>query len=96
MAKPLKELFAYLPAREFGPAALKTLRARMIELDWSRKTVNKSVTRVRSIFKWGVSEELVPAELLARLASVAEIVSLAGMTSGALDWLLRAQRGGSG
>jgi len=29
-------------------------------------------------------------------ASVAEIVSLAGMTSGALDWLLRAQRGGSG
>lgn len=70
-AKPLKELFAYLPVGEFGPTALKTLRTRMIELRWSRKTVNKSVTRVRSIFKWGVSEELVPAELLARLASVA-------------------------
>jgi integrase len=71
VARPLKELFAYLPAREFGPAALKTLRARMIELDWCRKTVNKSVTRVRSIFKWGVSEELVPVDVLTRLASVA-------------------------
>jgi len=70
VAKPLKNLFAYLPVYEFGPAALKTLRARMIELGWCRKTVNKSVTRVRSIFKWGVSEELVPAEVLARLASV--------------------------
>lgn len=70
VAKPLKELFAYLPVREFGPNALKTLRSRMIELGWCRKTVNKSVTRVRSVFKWGVSEELVPAEVLARLASV--------------------------
>ncbi len=43
----------------------------MVEFGWCRKTVNKSVTRVRSIFKWGVSEELVPADLLARLASVA-------------------------
>ncbi len=70
VGKPLKELFAFLPVREFGPNALKTLRARMVELGWCRKTVNKSVTRVRSIFKWGVSEELVPAEVLARLASV--------------------------
>jgi integrase len=70
VAKPLKELFAYLPAREFGPNALKTLRTRMIELGWCRKTINKSVTRVRLIFRWGVSEELIPAEVLARLASV--------------------------
>ncbi|QJW98538.1 tyrosine-type recombinase/integrase [Frigoriglobus tundricola] len=70
VTKPLKELFAYLPVREFGPNALKTLRAQMVELGWCRKTINKSVTRVRSIFKWGVSEELVPADVLARLASV--------------------------
>lgn len=68
--KPLRELFAYLPACEFGPSALKTLRARMVVLGWCRKTVNKSVTRVRSVFRWGVSEELVPADVLARLASV--------------------------
>ncbi|VTS02807.1 Integrase, catalytic core, phage domain protein OS=Rhodopirellula sallentina SM41 GN=RSSM_06627 PE=4 SV=1 [Gemmata massiliana] len=30
-AKPMKELFAYLAANEFGPSALKTLRARMVE-----------------------------------------------------------------
>jgi integrase len=71
VAKPMKELFSHLPAREFGPNALKTLRARMVELGWCRKTVNAAVTSVRTIFKWGVSEELVPAELLARLASVA-------------------------
>jgi integrase len=70
-AKPLRELFAYLPAREFGPNALKTLRSRMVELEWSRRTVNAAVTSVRSIFRWGVSEELVPVEVLARLESVA-------------------------
>ena len=69
-AKPLKELFSHLPACEFGPNALKTLRARMVELGWCRKTVNAAVTSVRTIFKWGVSEELVPVEVLARLASV--------------------------
>ncbi|MBP3955058.1 site-specific integrase [Gemmata sp. G18] len=71
VAKPMKELFAYLPVGEFGPNALKSLRARTVELGWCRKTVNAAVTSVRTIFKWGVSEELVPAELLARLASVA-------------------------
>ncbi len=69
-AKPLKELFSHLPASEFGPNALKTMRSRMVELGWCRKTVNAAVTSVRTIFKWGVSEELVPVEVLARLASV--------------------------
>ena len=56
---------------EFGPNALKTLRARNDRTsEWCRKTVNAAVTSVRTIFKWGVSEELVPVEVLARLASV--------------------------
>jgi integrase len=70
-AKPLKELFAYLPAHEFGPNALKTLRSHMVELGWCRKTVNAAIGSVRTMFKWGVSEELVPSELFSRLASVA-------------------------
>ena len=69
--QPVRELFAYLPAKEFGPNALKTVRARMVELGWSRKTVNAAVTSVRTVFKWAVSEELVAADVLTRLASVA-------------------------
>ena len=69
-AKPLKELFAHLPVREFGPSALKVLRARMIELGWCRRSVNAGVMAVRSIFKWGTSEELVPPDVLAGLKSV--------------------------
>ena len=29
VVKPVRELFAYLPAKEFGPNALKTVRARL-------------------------------------------------------------------
>ncbi len=69
-AKPLKELFAFTPVSEFGPIALKMLRSRMVELGWCRRSVNAGVMAVRSIFKWGVSEELVPPDVLAGLKSV--------------------------
>ncbi len=71
VAKLLREQFAHYLVGDFGPSALKALRSRMVGQGWCRKTVNKSVTRVRSIFKWGVSEELVPVDVLASLASVA-------------------------
>src|SRR5688572_16824960 len=38
---------------DFGPVALDELRGAMIdELDWSRKYINKQVSRIRSMFKW--------------------------------------------
>jgi len=70
-AKSLRELYGKSLAREFGPKALKVVRERMVELGWCRGVVNAAVNRVRHIFKWAQSEELVPATVLQGLQSVA-------------------------
>lgn len=58
--RPLRELYGMTPAAEFTPLALKTVRERFIALGWSRGLVNRRVGRIRHVFKWGVSEGLVP------------------------------------
>jgi integrase len=63
-------LYAALPVTEFGPLALKAVREKFIGERWCRKTVNARVERVRRIFKWGVSEELVPPTVYQALATV--------------------------
>ena len=68
--RPLKELYGSLPVAQFGPKALKAVRQRMIDQGWCRKHVNKSVQRLRQIFRWGVEEEIIPGDSLHRLAAV--------------------------
>jgi integrase len=68
--QPVLKLFAATPAVEFGPKALQLVRAEMIAMDWCRNVVNRQVVRVRFMFKWAVSQELIPGEVLYRLASV--------------------------
>jgi integrase len=57
--KPLTELFAALPVDEFGPLKLIEVRNRMIVLKWSRKIINERINRIRRMFKWAVSRQLV-------------------------------------
>jgi integrase len=56
----VKDVFGLMPAREFGPKALKALREELVEAGLSRPYVNAIVDRIRRMFKWGVAEELVP------------------------------------
>lgn len=56
--------------RDFGPLALKQVRVQMIEERLTRKTINGMISRIRNVFKWGVSEQLVPIEVLQALQSV--------------------------
>ena len=58
--RPLKELYGETPAVEFGPRSLKAVRQKMIEKGWCRPYVNKQVNRIRHVFKWAVSDELIP------------------------------------
>lgn len=58
------------PAASFGPAALKRVRESFIRLGWQRQYVNDQVRRVRTVFKWAVSEELVGSEVWTALRSV--------------------------
>lgn len=71
--KPLRLLYAHTPAADFGPVALRTVQARMIEIGMSRQTVNKQVGRLRRMFRWAVAEAMVPAAVLTALEAVAPL-----------------------
>ncbi len=60
--RPLRKMFATLPAREFGPKKLKQVQQAMIELNWSRRYINKATGIIKRCFAWCASEELIPAE----------------------------------
>lgn len=59
-----------LLATEFGPKRLKEIRQAMIDVGWSRKSINRQVVRIRQIITWAVGEEIIPAINLAALQAV--------------------------
>jgi integrase len=59
-----------LLATEFGPKRLKEIRQAMIDVGWSRKSINRQVVRIRQIITWAVGEEIIPATNLAALQAV--------------------------
>jgi site-specific recombinase XerD len=59
-----------LLCRNFGPKALKKVRDKMIEAGLCRNVINKHVSRLRRMFKWSVSEELVPVSVHQRLCTL--------------------------
>lgn len=61
--------------KDFGPRKLKTLRENLVERGYARSTVNQHIGRVKSMFKWGVSEELVPGSVSQALYSVSGLRS---------------------
>lgn len=68
--KPVKKLYATLSVSEFTALKLQAIRTHMVQMGWARTNINKSVIRIRHIFRWGVSQELVPPEIVQSLASV--------------------------
>ena len=76
--KPLNELYGMLPAKDFGPLALKAVRAKMVESGWCRGTINAGMSRIRRIFKHAIANELIDSSVLDRLKCVAPL--LAGRT----------------
>lgn len=72
--RPLFTLFADEPAAEFTPRKFKRLQEHAVrELDWCRSNANKQFSRIKSVFKWAVSEELVPAQVFHALQTVRSI-----------------------
>ena len=59
----LKALYGHSAAADFGPKDLKTIRQQMVEDGLSRTYINNQTNRIKRIFKWAVSEELVPASV---------------------------------
>lgn len=69
----VRKLFGTEPAEQFSAKRLKACRTEMIRLGWTRKSVNHHVGRIRRIYKWAVSEELVPSHVLYSLMSVSPL-----------------------
>lgn len=68
--RPVRLLFGTSPAEEFSPLKLKAVRQSMIEAGLCRPEINRRVSRILRMFRWGVSEELVSATVLHALKAV--------------------------
>jgi integrase len=68
--RPLKRLYGHTPAREFGPMALRAVQQEMIKAGLCRSVINFRVNRVRRVFKWAASYELLPVAVHQALQTV--------------------------
>ena len=75
----MSQLYGDVAATSFGPKALRAVRQAMIDGDakadpqrepWNRKSCNKQVIRIRAIFRWAVSQELIPVAVFETLKTV--------------------------
>jgi integrase len=66
----LRRLYGEIPADQFGPLALQAMQQRFVREGKSRPYVNCLIEQIRRVFKWGVSQELVPASVFQALATV--------------------------
>ena len=70
---PVRQLYERRLVDDFGPVCLQSVRDAMVEKGWSRKHVNKQVSRVRRMFRYGVAKELVRPETYQALTAVPDL-----------------------
>lgn len=68
--RPLKRLYGSQHATKFGPLALKTVRNSMVQAKITRTRINQHVGRIRRMFQWAVSNELIPVEIYTALMTL--------------------------
>ena len=66
----VKQTYGKTAAKDFGPLALEAVRQRMIDAGHSRGYINNNINRIRRMFRWGVSKELIPVSVHQALATV--------------------------
>lgn len=66
----LLELYGDELAEEVGPKSLKVVREVMIERDYARSHINKTISRIKRFFRWACSEELIDAGHYYKLLSL--------------------------
>lgn len=75
--RPLLSLFGTLAVADFGPRRLKQLQVSMADGSWTddqsgwcRNVCNRRLVRIKTLWQWAESEELVPAGTTAALRTV--------------------------
>lgn len=71
--KFLRTSYGKTPAADFGPLALQAIQQKMIDANHSRGYLNKNIQRIRRLFKWAASRELVPVSVHQSLATVPDL-----------------------
>lgn len=66
----LLEFNASTPTADFGPRDLKRIRERLVADGAARSGINRSMVRLRTMFRWAVAEGLAPATVASALAMV--------------------------
>jgi len=56
----IKKNYASTAAKDFGPQSLKAVRQQMIDKGNCRRYINGNVSRLKAMFRWAVTEELIP------------------------------------
>lgn len=57
-------------AREFGPLALESARNEMVGRGWTRKSINLCVGRIKTMFRWAQSKQMVMGETLTAMLAL--------------------------
>lgn len=68
--RPLKELYGSSLAAEFGPMTFRAVREKAIQIGWCRSHLNRQMGRIKHMFEWAVSEELLPPAVHQSLVTV--------------------------
>lgn len=66
----VRKRYGHTATADFGPLALKALRKTMVDEGQSRRYVNDNVARIKRLFKWAASEQLIPASVPQALGTV--------------------------
>ena len=66
----MRPIFAHTPMSRFGATEMRVYRQALVDRDLARTTINKHLTVIRGMFKWGIGEGLVPASCGVVLSAV--------------------------
>ncbi len=66
----LREMYGSTLIRDFGPLRLQALVRHMVGKGWSRKYCNDNLGRIKRVFRWGKSQEVVPSTVYQDLLTV--------------------------
>jgi integrase len=66
----IRKIYSKSNAIEFGPLSLKAVRQQMVDDGLARSSINQNMGRIKRMFRWAASEELIPAAVYQSLSTV--------------------------
>jgi hypothetical protein len=91
----LRKLFGNVAVAGFGPKILKLVQSSLTAEGLSRKYINDSINRIRRMFRWGASEELLSPTVLLALQTVPGLTKRRGKRNASSRWRTQSYSGRS-